>query len=728
MKKIFSLFLAALLLFSAVLGLTSCSKDEGETDETTAATTTGAAAPTGDLKLVENGTANFTIVYQSQSAPCLLDSIDTIKNIFSFKYDVTPSAISDSLHTKDDSKVEILLGQTKYDASATALSALGSNSYSISVSGNKIVVAASHIYLFPVAVDTLLDNLTLKNGVVSLARSFSFKSESYNALSVAADKKTDYTIVYDSSDPDAKTAANKIRLAFSDWGININSMDDGEPSEGKEILIGKTNRDLSYESEAYYKNGWIGTDDDGNIALTGNISCVSDKFAEYVTTLGTDGNVALLDSMLGIVAPKGYGNAPAYEGTGSVKVIDSFELSKSYYVIVSGASEGDFEDYTDVLMNAGFNRHSSSRANGNLFETWTDGYSILTMSHITYTDPATQDRYEGTSSIGKVNYMSIAIDCIDNSAIPTQDTDIKKITTEQITQVGTNCGFVLRLADGRFVVFDGGMQEHASDVYKIIKDQNVISGKPVIAAWMLTHGHGDHIGAPIKFISDYSSKVELQSFVHNLPGYDIYNGKNTAEIDPADVSAALLESSTTLYEKIEKLYPEAKIIVAHAGQKFEYGGIDIDILFTTENLYGKQMVDTNMSSVIYSVKGSSGRMIITGDQQEGGCAILNAIYGSELKCDLIQVAHHGYNGGDTDMYASMDADYAIWTNSYEAVISGNLHILSENVRNYFNYKSVTYNLIPSTEDTLADYIVLTENMTKSQLSKFNVTLTDTVVN
>ena len=42
-------------------------------------------------------------------------------------------------------------------------------------------------------------------------------------------------------------------------------------------------------------------------------------------------------------------------------------------------------------------------------------------------------------------------------------------------------------------------------------------------------------------------------------------------------------------------------------------------------------------------------MIILGDQQEIGCAILNAIYEDDLKCDIVQVAHHGYNGGDTDM-------------------------------------------------------------------------------
>ncbi|MBQ7383863.1 MAG: hypothetical protein IJV72_03625, partial [Clostridia bacterium] len=174
------------------------------------------------------------------------------------------------------------------------------------------------------------------------------------------------------------------------------------------------------------------------------------------------------------------------------------------------------------------------------------------------------------------------------------------------------------------------------------------------------------------------------------------------------------------YENITTYYPDAKIIVAHAGQRFEYGDIDIDILWTAENGYKKAMVDTNQSSVLYSITGNSGRMIILGDQQERGCALLDAIYGDTLKCDLVQVSHHGYNGGDEAMYASMDADYAIWTASKEAIISGNRHIQSINKRNLFDYTTVEYNIAPTNSGPA---ITLYEGMTKTELAVFDIGLT-----
>ena len=72
------------------------------------------------------------------------------------------------------------------------------------------------------------------------------------------------------------------------------------------------------------------------------------------------------------------------------------------------------------------------------------------------------------------------------------------------------------------------------------------------------------------------------------------------------------------------------------------------------------------------------------------------------------------------MYASINADYAIWANSYETVIERSLHIQSKNKRNKFDYKTVKYNLIPS--NTSAP-IILTENMTQSDMLDFDAGLT-----
>jgi beta-lactamase superfamily II metal-dependent hydrolase len=317
--------------------------------------------------------------------------------------------------------------------------------------------------------------------------------------------------------------------------------------------------------------------------------------------------------------------------------------------------------------------------------------------------------------------MTIGIDCIENSALPEKNAGLEDITTEQITTIGTICGYVLRLRDGRFVIFDGGQTDsHAKVIYDILTAQNVREGKPVIAAWFLTHGHSDHINGLRSFIAKYSKNVIVENFVHNLPAFEQYDGKNTQEINPSQESQGLYDRSVAYYNDVEKYYPKANIIVARAGQRFEYGTLAIDVLFTPENLYKKQMLDTNASSVVYSITGDSGRMLVLGDLVDPEGGVLNAIYEEELDCDLVQVAHHGYNNGNEDMYDSINADYAFWTAGLEDVVSSNRHIQATNPRNQFDYKSVYANIIPSSK---GPNITLTEGMTKAQMIALDVGLT-----
>ncbi len=734
---------AMLLAFLCIFSFAACGGNgDGDGDSTTAGTTGGGegAAYSGPITLVSGGVPQISIVYQSAASTCILDTVDILQREVKDICGADMKSVSDALHERADDSFEILIGTTKYEASTEALSALGENSYSVTVSGKKIILSASNVYLYPEAAKQLIAALKLEDGTVTLAQNYSFKSESYEALSLGADGKSDYTLVYESENEEAQAQAAEIKTAFRDIGITIDIIDDLDEADDKEIIIGDADRDLAIDGGHYYKNAWIGRDDDGNIAITGDIVCGAKVFMDYIYTLGSGGgNIALLENMFGNFAPEGYGNAPQYEGSGEVELFDSFEASKSYYVIVHGASSGDYEEYVDTLKLAEFECYDEKTINGNDFATYTDGYNIVTLSRVRYTDPDTQDKYAGAAGLGTVSYMSIAIDCVENSALPAREKNAGKITNVQLTTIDTECGYVIRLEDGRFVVIDGGFGENARIVYDIIKSQNKLSGNPVIAAWLITHGHSDHIGAILEFTKSYSKKATIESVIHNLPAFSLYDGKNNLEMDVANqkaVAAALKTVSENLYKQMASYYPSADVIVAHAGQKFELPGMTIDILFTSENLYRKQMRDTNMSSVIYSLTGSAGRMIILGDQQESGCAILNAIYGKTLKCDIVQVAHHGYNGGDTDMYASMDAKYAIWSNSYEVVTgtsSGDtsgevneetagvkLYDTTANPRNFFDYKSVDANLIPKISDK--NPIILTDTMTASQIKALDAGL------
>ena len=705
-KKCICLTIAIVMLVSAMLGMVSCKKGNGDNGD--GATT---PAPTGSLALVENNEAAAKIVFKISSSAYVTEAAELLQSFIENSCGVTVGREYDDMHKPADGAV-VLIGDTQYAESTDAMAALADNSYSISVSDNKIIIVANNSYLYSIAIQKLIENLSVNGGAISIAKDYSFKSESYSALTVNAN---DYRIVYASGSKDAQTAANEVKLGLQNAGVSVQVVADTQSAKGKEILVGATNRALSkFDANKDYKCGIIKKDDSGNIALTGNFAAAGERFAQYAAVLAKDGKgMNFIDPMFGAFAPDGMGWAPNYTGSGTVEVKDSFEKSGSYTLFIHNATKNDYKAYLEVLANAGFECYHSTTANGNSFSTYTDGYNILTLSHLAYYDPATKDHK--TASNGDVSYMTVGVDCIKNSALPERNTEIEDITTEQITTVSTVAGYVLRLSDGRFVVFDGGTADTASTVYNIICEQNVRGGKPVIAAWFLTHGHVDHIGAILSFVTKYSTKVEVQSFVHHLPPFEQYDGKNVKETNPEKECTDLYNRSVTYYNDITKYYPKADIIVARAGQRFEYGNIDIDVLFTPENLYKKVMLDTNASSVVYSITGDSGRMLVLGDLVDPAGGVLNAIYEDELDCDLVQVAHHGYNNGNTDMYDSINAEYAIWTNSKSGIVG----YKNAKTRNFFDHTSVSSNVIPN-----GPAITLTENMTKADIVALNVDMSD----
>ena len=80
---------------------------------------------------------------------------------------------------------------------------------------------------------------------------------------------------------------------------------------------------------------------------------------------------------------------------------------------------------------------------------------------------------------------------------------------------------------------------------------------------------------------------------------------------------------------------------------------------------------------------------------------------------MVQFCHHSYNGGDVEMYESMNAKVGIWSNSYETVVEREL------------YGKISYNNIPVDSykmhlimSTSEEYMILREDMTKNDLVQF----------
>lgn len=640
------------------------------------------------LTLVSDGNANVRIVYNDEDFRSAIDLVLSLKYTLTNLYGVEiPYATASG-----EDGVEILLGNTGDEETKAAIEALEPNSYSITVSGNKIIVVSNNIYLYSEAIKDFLGALSDSDGVVTLAGDYSKKSDSYPVVALSSG---DYTIIYESDNGTASAQASALKMALDSAGINIEVSSDAKSASGKEILLGNTNRALSSETKAYYKSATFGISDNGDLAIKGSLALgvdtITDCIKEFVYA-NSDINIPLM--VLDRKTDKGYGTAPEYDGAGTEKIMENHNTLNSYVVQQNRASKDDYLNYSEKLKDEGYELYYSTEAQESLFSTYTDGRNIVNLSYIQYKSPF---------KAGTVNYINIAVECADNISLPELEDKSKYVCDLQVSLLNAHNTWLIRLEDGRFIMVDGGLEDangknNADLIYNTLVAQNELQGKPVIAAWVITHPHTDHVDAYYQFTQKYKNKVDLQMVIANMPNESV---------------ETLNKFSNKIYNGVTKSYPNAKFVVAHAGQRFAFAGLELDVLWTHENLYDVEYGNTNLSSSIFSMTMPGGRLIITGDQQKQGCQILNAIYREELKCDVIQICHHGYYGGDDGMYKSMAARVAVWPIDYEAAVENNIY--GKTYANNVPVKNFDFHLIMSATE---DVMTLSEGMTKADLKQF----------
>ena len=398
-----------------------------------------------------------------------------------------------------------------------------------------------------------------------------------------------------------------------------------------------------------------------------------------------------------------YGYAPAYDGEGVEELVYAYDLFKSYYVYEHGAGEKDYRDYCAKLERSGFELYSSNSANGNLFSTYFDGENIVNVSYISYRDV---DKYV----LRNVSYVLISVDSVRNSTLPCKAEPFEAITEANVSLVGFTA-LMIRLLDGRFLVIDGGMDRDR--IYNALCAQNVRGGKPVVAAWMFSHAHGDHMNGFYHTLEDHADDIVIERIIHSFPGESLYMpAKNYMEGAPNPEGEGMNRRNDKMHAYITEKMPECKYTVAHAGQIFEYAGVKLEVLMTSENLYKKQMFDSNMSSVVYAFTMPDGRFIALGDAVDGASKMLRKIYGKSLKCDAVALAHHAFNGGDEEMYHDMGAKVAIWPLPLETLIARGL---IGNYTNHFDFNSVKHNFIMKDGDPA---MVLYRGMSAEEIEYF----------
>ena len=296
-------------------------------------------------------------------------------------------------------------------------------------------------------------------------------------------------------------------------------------------------------------------------------------------------------------------------------------------IIITETTASKYDKYLAKLEAEGYTQYTSNNIGNNKFAIYTN------------------DKY--TLNVGYYSYEKSARLLIEpKGALPTraEDNTTEKVTTAQLTMIAVSAGtaanglsILIRLEDGRFIVIDGAWVDNYQHLVDTIKAQSSeYTKEPVIAAWIITHGHGDHASLLQNSYLNIKSRsgITVESIILNELA--VSEKKN----ERYGVTSAIIEAvAPTLGADLYK---------AHIGQAFHLSNCKMEVLYTQEGYAPNPCVDYNASSVVMkmtftdSETGKVTTFLSTGDGTDVPMTTIHKLFGDYIKCDIITVSHHGY--------------------------------------------------------------------------------------
>ncbi len=200
--------------------------------------------------------------------------------------------------------------------------------------------------------------------------------------------------------------------------------------------------------------------------------------------------------------------------------------------------------------------------------------------------------------------------------------------------------------NGKIIVIDGGCNNDAESLLSLIKKSSM-DERPIIDLWIITHAHGDHDGAlnAICKNSELSSQIIIKEILYYFPeDYVDWHGE-FCNIEPNKNMKTLLKLTGA---KAHCPFIDEIIEIDGIKIQFVYVPYDVSIIQRAHN--------TNMCSLIFTVEGKSKKVMVTGDAFERTMYVAAWRYGSKLKCDILQLPHHGFcDSGNEYFYKKVNA-------------------------------------------------------------------------
>lgn len=183
----------------------------------------------------------------------------------------------------------------------------------------------------------------------------------------------------------------------------------------------------------------------------------------------------------------------------------------------------------------------------------------------------------------------------------------------------------LLVADGHYMVIDGGNNDDADAIVSYLKNQGVKTLDAVVG----THPHEDHIGS-------------LDAIINSFDVEAVYMPK-------------IMHTSQTFEDVLDAIANKGlKIKAPNPGDTISFHGLPVEFLGPQQE-YG----DFNNNSIVLKVTAGERSFLFTGDAEETAEKdILNAGY--DLQADVLKVGHHGSSTSTSDAFLqAVSPQYAV---------------------------------------------------------------------
>ena len=441
-----------------------------------------------------------------------------------------------------------------------------------------------------------------------------------------------------------------------------------ETAPAKEILIGMTNRP---ETASVMENLPYGEYAirviNGKIVIAAwdekSITKACEKFAAFVKNQGEKGTLTVpADYSASAVVTKGFGVIPHY-GTIKAKVQLIDLADNNYMVYVKSTTKSAFNKYLKSLKAQGFEEFSSRTAGSMMtFAVYKNEDTIL---HISFNALTAEARIAAEKAYDMTIFTETEYKKVCEPSVSMIGQEFTDSNDPAAAPVSNGLCLVFRLEDGRFIIVDSGATVKSVNLlYETLQELHVNEGKITVAAWILTHPHGDHTGG-FQYLSttDLKNQIVVENIIHHF----------ASDAQHEAIKTAGTSANTRL---AMKRFSGANIIKAHSGQVIKAGGAEVEILFTYADMEPMVLDQMNTTSLVFRVTVQGNSVMVLADAVSRSINHIYKVYGNYLKSDMVQLAHHGVHGGVL-LYQTIDADVILWPIAVDASYNQGVELIRD---------------------------------------------------